>query len=214
MLALRTPRAGARGRRPRRSESRKKREKDEIDIPPAVAKAGRAALTEVQHWFYHQVLEPTFTGRAHVPNHTNYLVVANHSSHLDMGLVKMALGDGGSNLVALAAADYFFDNRVKRTFFGNFTGLVPDGTPGPSSRIVGPGRGLSEAGLQRARVSRRDEIAKRSHSGIPAGFRAPGFPVPGWCVADPPRYLGSLSPGCSRPPFANGGGPDRTVPFP
>ena len=42
-----------------------------------------------------------------------------------MGLVKMALGDAGSNLVALAAADYFFDNRVKRTFFGNFTNLVP-----------------------------------------------------------------------------------------
>ena len=131
VLAMRMPQAGARGRRRQRGESRKKREArkelevDEIEIPPAVAKAGRAALTEVQHWFYHQVLEPTFTGRAHVPNHTNYLVVANHGSHLDMGLVKMALGDAGSNLVALAAADYFFDNRVKRTFFGNFTNLVP-----------------------------------------------------------------------------------------
>ena len=125
VLAVRTPPGGVRGRRPRRGETRKKREEDEIEIPPAVAKAGRAALTEVQHWFYHQVLTPTFTGRAHVPNHTNYLVVANHGSHLDMGLVKMALGDAGSNLLALAAADYFFDNRVKRTFFGNFTGLVP-----------------------------------------------------------------------------------------
>ena len=125
VLAIRTPQAGARGQPRRRGESRKKREEDEIEIPPAVARAGRAALTEVQHWFYHQVLEPTFTGRAHVPNHTNYLVVANHGSHLDMGLVKMALGDAGSNLVALAAADYFFDNRVKRTFFGNFTNLVP-----------------------------------------------------------------------------------------
>lgn len=37
----------------------------------------------------------------------------------------MALGEAGSNLLALAAADYFFDNRVKRTFFGNFTNLVP-----------------------------------------------------------------------------------------
>ena len=126
VVAVRTPGADARGRRPRRGESRKKRDdQDEIEVPPAVARAGRQALTEVQRWFYHQVLEPTFTGRAHVPNHTHYLVVANHSSHLDMGLVKMALGDAGSNLVALAAADYFFDNRVKRTFFGNFTNLVP-----------------------------------------------------------------------------------------
>jgi 1-acyl-sn-glycerol-3-phosphate acyltransferase len=42
-----------------------------------------------------------------------------------MGLVKMALGESGKNLVALAAADYFFDNKVKRTFFENFTNLVP-----------------------------------------------------------------------------------------
>ena len=42
---------------------------------PPSPRPGAAALTEVQHWFYHQVLDPTFTGRAHVPNHTNYLVV-------------------------------------------------------------------------------------------------------------------------------------------
>ena len=42
-----------------------------------------------------------------------------------MGLVKMALGGAGKNLVALAAADYFFDNKVKRAFFENFTNLVP-----------------------------------------------------------------------------------------
>lgn len=42
-----------------------------------------------------------------------------------MGLVKMALGKYGQNLIALAAADYFFDNKVKRTVFENFTNLVP-----------------------------------------------------------------------------------------
>lgn len=123
--AVRASRQDGKGRRPRRTETSRKAEEDEIEIPPAVSKAGRAALTEVQRWFYHQVLDPSFSGRAYVPNHTNYLVVANHGSHLDMGLVKMALGDAGANLVALAAADYFFDNRVKRTFFGNFTNLVP-----------------------------------------------------------------------------------------
>ena len=125
VAAVRSSGSGSKGRRPRRTEPAGKAEEDEINIPPAVAKAGRAALVEVQRWFYHQVLDPTFTGRAYVPNHTNYLVVANHGSHLDMGLVKMALGDAGANLLALAAADYFFDNRVKRTFFGNFTNVVP-----------------------------------------------------------------------------------------
>jgi 1-acyl-sn-glycerol-3-phosphate acyltransferase len=71
------------------------------------------------------VLKPEFKGQANIPDHLHFLVVANHASHLDMGLVKMALGESGKNLVALAAADYFFDNKVKRTFFENFTNLVP-----------------------------------------------------------------------------------------
>jgi len=42
-----------------------------------------------------------------------------------MGLVKMALGDAGEDLVALAAADYFFDTKYKRAYMENFTNLVP-----------------------------------------------------------------------------------------
>jgi long-chain acyl-CoA synthetase len=42
-----------------------------------------------------------------------------------MGLVKMALGDAGQDLVALAAADYFFDTKYKRAYMENFTNLVP-----------------------------------------------------------------------------------------
>src|SRR5205085_12128605 len=57
--------------------------------------------------------------------HTNFIVAANHSSHLDMGLVKMALAEAGTDLVALAAADYFFDTKYKRAYMENFTNLVP-----------------------------------------------------------------------------------------
>jgi 1-acyl-sn-glycerol-3-phosphate acyltransferase len=42
-----------------------------------------------------------------------------------MGLVKMALDDAGQDLVALAAADYFFDTKYKRAYMENFTNLVP-----------------------------------------------------------------------------------------
>ena len=42
-----------------------------------------------------------------------------------MGLTKMALGDAGRDLVALAAADYFFDTKYKRAYMENFTNLVP-----------------------------------------------------------------------------------------
>jgi len=42
-----------------------------------------------------------------------------------MGLTKMALGEAGRDMVALAAADYFFDNKYKRAYMENFTNLVP-----------------------------------------------------------------------------------------
>jgi long-chain acyl-CoA synthetase len=42
-----------------------------------------------------------------------------------MGLTKMALGESGADLVALAAADYFFDTKYKRAVMENFTNLVP-----------------------------------------------------------------------------------------
>lgn len=113
------------GRRERDEEREGARERDEIVIPSIVADVGRQGLTAAQRWFYHEVLHPEFKGRAHIPKHTHFIVAANHASHLDMGLVKMALGDAGKNLVALAAADYFFDNKVKRAFFENFTNLVP-----------------------------------------------------------------------------------------
>ena len=42
-----------------------------------------------------------------------------------MGLTKMALGEYGKDMVALAAADYFFDTKYKRAVMENFTNLVP-----------------------------------------------------------------------------------------
>jgi long-chain acyl-CoA synthetase len=108
-----------------RGRAPKETEPDKVELPDVVKVAGRASLTAAQKWFYHDVLRPEFKGRANIPSHVHFLVVANHTSHLDMGLVKMALGESGKNLVALAAADYFFDNKVKRTFFENFTNLVP-----------------------------------------------------------------------------------------
>ncbi len=111
--------------RDRRGRDLGETEASTVELPDVVKQAGRASLTAVQKWFYHDVLKPEFKGRANIPSHVHFLVVANHASHLDMGLVKMALGESGRNLVALAAADYFFDNKVKRTFFENFTNLVP-----------------------------------------------------------------------------------------
>lgn len=97
----------------------------EIHIPALVGAAGRLGFGALQKVFYGGVLDTTYEGREHVPVHTNFILAANHASHLDMGLAKMALGEQGKELVAVAAADYFFDNKYKRAYVENFTNLVP-----------------------------------------------------------------------------------------
>src|SRR5688572_4662849 len=98
---------------------------DEIQIPSFVQKAGTKAGDFLQRFLYDQFLKTYYEGRSNIPPHANFIVAANHCSHLDMGLTKMALGEAGSDLVALAAADYFFDTKYKRAVMENFTNLVP-----------------------------------------------------------------------------------------
>ena len=99
---------------------------DDIDVPGAAGRrSAGAALRCGQRALYERVLETDVYGRAYVPPFGGYIVAANHASHLDMGLVKHALGEQGDALVALAAKDYFFEDPVRRMYFENFTNLVP-----------------------------------------------------------------------------------------
>jgi long-chain acyl-CoA synthetase len=109
----------------RRRAEEVRREDEEIYIPSLVRTVGNRGLDVLQRAFYDKFLHTKIDGATNVPAHTNFIVVANHASHLDMGLVKMALGEQGKDLVALAAADYFFDNKYKRAYMDNFTNLVP-----------------------------------------------------------------------------------------
>jgi long-chain acyl-CoA synthetase len=97
----------------------------EIHVPEPIAAAGRAAVGFFQRALYGGLFDIEVTGKSHIPAGGPFLVAANHSSHLDVGLVKTALGDEGEKLASLAARDYFFDNPWKRAWFGNFTNLVP-----------------------------------------------------------------------------------------
>ncbi|MCA1616322.1 MAG: AMP-binding protein, partial [Acidobacteria bacterium] len=109
----------------RRRAEEVRREDDEIYIPSLVRTVGNRGLDVLQRAFYERFLKTKIEGQTNVPAHTNFIVVANHTSHLDMGLVKIALGEQGRDLVALAAADYFFDNKYKRAYMDNFTNTVP-----------------------------------------------------------------------------------------
>lgn len=99
---------------------------ESYDVPKPIAKAVKNLLYNAQMSSYDTLFNVDVFGRAHIPYHNpNVIVIANHCSHLDMGLVKYALGDYGVNIRAVAAADYFFKNKVRKTYFGNFTNLLP-----------------------------------------------------------------------------------------
>ncbi len=101
-------------------------EKDEeIHIPEFLKLIGNKTVEIAQRTLYDRILRTKYEGQSNIPYHTNFIVAANHASHLDMGLVKMALEAAGEDLVALAAADYFFDTIYKRAYMENFTNLVP-----------------------------------------------------------------------------------------
>jgi 1-acyl-sn-glycerol-3-phosphate acyltransferase len=87
----------------------------------------RNALNLVHRLFYGRIFRAAVVGREHVPDVPGFIVASNHASHLDMGLIKYALGPSGAKLVALAAKDYFFRNPVLNFFFRNYTNLLPIG---------------------------------------------------------------------------------------
>jgi long-chain acyl-CoA synthetase len=89
-------------------------------------KAARAALSLAQRRLFRDGFDTEVRGGAFIPANRNVIVVANHTSHLDTGLVKYALGEYGSGLRPLAAKDYFFEgNPLKVAFFEHLTNLVP-----------------------------------------------------------------------------------------
>ena len=92
-------------------------------------------LNDTTHGCYASTVGPTIDAG------NNVLVAANHSSHLDMGLVKYALGEYGHGMISLAAQDYFFESgKWRKAYFENLTNLVPISRTGSlrqSLRVAG-----------------------------------------------------------------------------
>lgn len=87
----------------------------------------RGSLAFAQWWSYANIFRSRVLGQENVPSSHGLIVASNHSSHLDMGLVKYALGEAGRDLIALAAKDYFFRSPILRYYFRNYTNLLPIG---------------------------------------------------------------------------------------
>lgn len=95
-------------------------------IPEPLAVPMKQALGWAQRTLYGAGLRTKVIGRNNIPQNRQLIVVSNHCSHLDMGLVKYALGKYGHKLVALAAKDYFFEgNPWMVAYFEQLTNLKP-----------------------------------------------------------------------------------------
>jgi long-chain acyl-CoA synthetase len=65
-------------------------------------------------------------GLDNLPVGQPYILVANHSSHLDLPSIRKVVGGSqAARLHAMAAKDYFFDTRFKRWFFTTFLNALP-----------------------------------------------------------------------------------------
>ncbi len=117
-----------------------------LEVPEALRKPAMEWMGKVQMGFYDQFMRTKVTGRAFIPQNRNVLVVANHASHLDMGLVKFALGDYSKDMVSLAAQDYFFEGNVRKAFFENFSNLVPISRTGSLRQLLRTAGDLLERG--------------------------------------------------------------------
>lgn len=127
-------------------------------LPEPVRDAAKEAIGKIQDFFYGQMMRPKVIGRAFIPQNRNTIVVSNHSSHLDMGFVRHALGTYGEDIVSLAAQDYFFDKGLKRAYFENLTNLAA----------------LDRKGGSRASIRQAEEIVRRGKTVLvfPEGTRS------------------------------------------
>lgn len=94
-------------------------------LPEAVTAPVRKALSEATRTFFDRAMDVTVRGQAYLPAQGSLIVVANHSSHLDAGAIKVALGPWGDRLRTLAARDYFFKTPARRFAARHFTRLIP-----------------------------------------------------------------------------------------
>jgi 1-acyl-sn-glycerol-3-phosphate acyltransferase len=68
----------------------------------------------------------TFTGAEHLPQQTPFVLVANHTSHLDAMVLESIFPEHlATRVFALAAGDYFFDTPTKRLAAAQLVNALP-----------------------------------------------------------------------------------------
>jgi long-chain acyl-CoA synthetase len=94
-------------------------------LPEGVREVASTAVRRGHGWLSGAVLDIDVSGQAFIPEDRPVLVVANHASHVDSGVLRHALGRLGDDLPLLAAQDYFFGTFAKDLLFGDLLDMVP-----------------------------------------------------------------------------------------
>src|SRR5271156_1012337 len=111
--------------RPRMPSYAKFAEPYTVHLPAPLKWLRRLAVRGAERAIFDGWLKPKVLGLGNIPVNRNFIVVANHSSHLDFSLVGHALGAIGDDLRVLAAKDYFFNTPARRFLAANFTSMMP-----------------------------------------------------------------------------------------
>ncbi len=85
----------------------------------------RSAACRVIRAICRRRLKLECTGREHIPERGPFIVVSNHTSHVDTGVLLAALGRLAPRVHAAAATDYWFRNPVFGWFLHTTLGAIP-----------------------------------------------------------------------------------------
>jgi long-chain acyl-CoA synthetase len=99
---------------------------DEEDKPKGpIALLFESTFRKAGKILYDKYFRLEVQGIENVPEKGAYILVANHTSHLDSGAIVAGLGKRAKGLRLVGAKDYFFTTRLKSWFFRNIFNAIP-----------------------------------------------------------------------------------------
>lgn len=96
-----------------------------IHAAPAYTKGIRKVSKCLINLIAKQYLSLKCTGLENVPERGPFILVSNHASHIDTGLLLAALGNKSMTVHPIAAADYWFKSRLIRGILQSTLSAIP-----------------------------------------------------------------------------------------
>lgn len=94
-------------------------------ITPVHAKMFRAACCRLIRTICDRHLDLECAGREHIPERGPFIVVSNHTSHVDTGVLLASLGRLATRVHPAAATDYWFRNPLLGRLLHSTLGAIP-----------------------------------------------------------------------------------------